>query len=161
MDVDTPTPAQDPMPTHILFAGVPVPMPVPIHHTLGMLTVWRPPELPEVTKAIFANPELAGSICGYCRQLANVVATWGGADGGAAGRIVRTLCDRCRTVVGLYGPNRCPGLTPDCVERCYVDPCGAVAPLCRGCHQHERHRDGAPRRPRRRRGGRRRAVAAS
>jgi len=106
-----------------------------------------PVTIPKATKIIFDTPELYGSICDFCRSMMNLVVA-------EDDRVIQTLCERCRVVVGRHESNHCAGGTEDCELYRYVDAVGAVSHLCRGCHRYgealRRNRRERGRRPGRR-----------
>lgn len=108
---------------------------------------WAPIALPKDTSLIFSDPDLYAAICDFCRGLSNV-------EVDEKGRVVRTLCDSCRSAVSRHASSRCPGGSRACEGTRYVDEVGAVALLCRGCHRSE----GGGRRERAKAGGRRRRA---
>ena len=91
---------------------------------------YSPVTIPRASTLIFGDPDLYAVICDFCRCMMNLVVE--------NGRVVRTLCDSCRTVVSRHESNHCPNVSGDiCNVYRFVDEVGAVAPLCRGCHQYE------------------------
>jgi hypothetical protein len=91
---------------------------------------WTPVSIPKSTALIFHDPVLYAAICDFCRNMENFAVD-------DKNRVVRTLCNSCRTVMSQHELNRCQGAYAACKGARYVDEVGTIAPLCRGCHQFE------------------------